>query len=232
MNLSERCSNVALEIENRNKLRREVREADAFTQRLEDLREIRSDLAQQIDKAAVLRGKGISLGKTGTSVVALSVLREWKANFVKDSAETIKDYSRLKRSIDKVRKDVAQAVEKVLEAVDQDLPSIDESFLRQVETIPSYVGQVARIRERRDALKGKPLRAMSPQELQQFLGRRDELKNLADQLNPKEFPKEVLEFFKAARRGGASLEQFTDSVKKWLADKKQLKNVRLILTQN
>ena len=232
MNIPERCRHLGLEIERRSQLRREAKDAQVFADRLRDLQSIRSDLVVQIEKAAALRSKGISLGKTGTPTTALLVLSEWETKFVKDAAETIKDYSRLKRSVEKVRKDLTQAIENALDAVDHDLPTIDEGFLRQVEAIPSYVSQVARIRERRDTLKGKPLHSMSPSELQDFLGRRDELKNLADQLNPKEFPKDVLDFFKAARRGGASLEQFTDSVQKWLADRKQLKNVRIILAQS
>lgn len=232
MSLPERCRDVGVEIERRNKLRRDEKEADTFRQRLQDLRSIRVEVGLQLEKVKTLRSKGVSVAKTGSQSIALAVLNEWEKDFIADPAETIKDYSRLKRSVEKVRKDVTQAVEAALDAVDRDLPTIDESFLRQVEVIPSYTAQVARIRERRDVLKGKDLQSMSANELEQFLGRRDDLRKLADQLNPKEFPKDVLDFFKATRRGGASLDQFTASVQKWLADRNQLKNVRIIVTQS
>jgi hypothetical protein len=232
MSLPERCRDVGVEIERRNKLRRDDKEADAFRQRLQDLRSIKVDVGLQLEKVKTLRSKGVSVAKTGSQSLALTVLKEWEKAFVADPAETIKDYSRLRRAIEKVRKDVTQAVETALDAVDRDLPTIDESFLRQVEVIPAYTTQVAHIRDQRDVLKAKDLRAMSASELNQFLGRRDDLRKLADQLNPKEFPKDVLDFFKATRRGGASLDQFTASVQKWLADRNQLKNVRIIVAQS
>jgi hypothetical protein len=55
------------------------------------------------------------------------------------------------------------------------------------------------------------------------------VKTLADRLNPDEFPKEVREFFSAMRRGGAPLEKFTETVRQWLSDRDQLKNVRITL---
>jgi hypothetical protein len=232
MTLQERCRDVGVEIEHRNRLRRDEKEAEAFRQRLQDLRTIRVDVGLQFEKVKTLRSKGVSVAKTVSQSLALTVLTEWEKCFIADPAETIKDYSRLKRSIEKVCKDVTQAVQSALDAVDRDLPTIDESFLRQVEAIPSFAVQVARIRERRDVLKGKDLHSMSANELEQFLGRRDDLRKLADQLDPKEFPKDVLDFFKATRRGGASLDQFTDSVQKWLADRNQLKNVRIIVAQS
>jgi phage-related minor tail protein len=232
MTLQERCRDVGIEIEHRNKLRRDEKEADAFRQRLQDLRSIREDVTLQLEKVKTLRSKDVSVVETGSQSAALAVLKEWEKNFIADPTETIKDYSRLKRSFDKVRKDVTQAVQTALDGVDRDLPTIDESFLRQVEAIPSYAAQVTRIRERRDVLKGKDVHSMTANELEQFLGRRDDLRKLADLLNPKEFPKDVLDFFKAARRGGASLDQFTASVQKWLADRSQLKNVRIIVTQS
>jgi hypothetical protein len=70
---------------------------------------------------------------------------------------------------------------------------------------------------------------MTAPELEEFLDRRDALKQLADQLNPEEFPKEVLEFFKAARRGGAPLEKFTSSVQEWLSQQDLLTSVRIVI---
>lgn len=145
-------------------------------------------------------------------------------------SELGKSYGPTKRSVDAFRKGAEAAVEKAIDAVNRDLPNIDEGFLKQVEMIPAYVKQVASIREQRDRLsKGIDIHRMAAPELEQFLDRRDSLRVLADQLLPAEFPKEVLEFFKAARHEGAPLEKFTKSVQEWLEKRNQLRNVRVVV---
>ena len=129
-------------------------------------------------------------------------------------------------------KEVSTSKSKALELVNRDLPAIEESFLRQVEQIPGYVEQVANIRQRRDALlRNLDLQSMNAPSLAEFLDKRDQLRDLADQLKPDEFPKEVLEFFRATRQGGAPLEKFTSAVREWLEQRGQLKNVRVTMIQ-
>ncbi|HMI82568.1 MAG TPA: hypothetical protein VK550_00675 [Polyangiaceae bacterium] len=173
--------------------------------------------------------KGVTNTKMPDPTGALAALQEYQQTLADGSIESGKDYSRLKRSIDKVGKDVVAAVEKALESVQRDLPTIEEAFLKQVALIPAYASQVDRIRMQRDAiLAGSEPGKMAPNELASFLDRRDELRKLADELNPKEFPKEVLDFFRAARQqGGAPFEKLTETVRAWLQERDQLKNVRV-----
>jgi hypothetical protein len=172
----------------------------------------------------------VSLAKLSGTTAATDVLRELLIGLAMNATDTGKDYGRLKRSVEKMRKDLSGACEKALGAVNRDLPNIEESFLKQVEAIPAFSEKVARIRQQRDGLLcGQDPSSMSALELAQFLDKRDDLKALADQLNPDEFPKEVLEFFKAARYGGAPYDKFTVAVREWLKDRDQLKNVRVII---
>jgi hypothetical protein len=228
--LPERCRNVRAQIDRRNELRRAHHDAKAFRERTSEFLEIRGAVSLELAKAQVLKKKTVAVGKPPVVATALGLLNDCKSGLETNPTETSKDFGPLKRSLEKVRRDLSSAVEKALESVNRALPSIDESFLKLVELIPGYAMRVARIREERDRLhRGTDLKSKTPEELEQFLDRRDALRELADQLDPTEFPEDVLEFFKAARRGGAPLEKFTDSVQKWLSQRGLLKSVRVVI---
>jgi hypothetical protein len=230
MTLPERCRNLRAQIDERNELRRAHHEAKAFRERTTELLGIRTQVSSELAKLLVLKKKSVMIGKVPAITGALGPLEECKRGLAANPTESGRDFGLLKRSVDKVRKGLESAIESGLESVNRDLPSIEESFLKLVELIPGYLTRVARIREERDRLhRGTNLQSMSAQELEEFLDRRDALKEVADQLNPAEFPKEVLEFFKAARRGGAPLEKFTSSVQEWLLRRGLLTSVRVVI---
>ena len=229
MTIVERCNQLRQDIESRNTLRKAHNEAAAYRNRSEELREISGMLRSDFARIAVLKKALGSIQKLPVTSTAQQVLGELRATLVSDPAESGKDYGRFKRSLDKVVKDSGSAIDTALDSVKRDLPSIEESFLRQVELVPGHAEQVARIRRERSLLQdGTDLRSKTAAELEVFLNRRDELRKLADELDPGEFPKEVLEFFRAARRqGGAPLDKLTDEVRQWLSQRDQLKNVRV-----
>jgi hypothetical protein len=232
MTLLEHCRTVRFQIESRNALRVAHKEAEAFRNRAEELKQARDQIAAELERLIVLRDKGVAVVKPPIPSTARENLSEFSNRLATDTPDTGKDFGRLKRAVDKVAKEVAAAKSKALESVSRDLPAIEESFLRQVEQIPGYVEQVANIRQRRDALlRNLDLQSMNAQSLADFLGKRDQLRDLADHLKPDEFPKEVLEFFRATRQGGAPLEKFTSVVSEWLEQRGQLKNVRVTMIQ-
>jgi len=230
MTLPERCRNLRAQIDQRNELRRAHHEAKAFRERTSELLGLRTQVSSDLAKLLVLKKKSVAIGKVPAVTGTLGLFEECKRGLAANPNETGRDFGLLKRSVDKVRKGLESAIESALGSVNRDLPSIEESFLKLVELIPGYLTRVARIREERDRLhRGTNLESMTAQELEEFLDRRDALKQLADQLNPEEFPKEVLEFFKAARRGGAPLEKFTSSVQEWLSQQDLLTSVRIVI---
>ena len=230
MTLLERCQKVRAQIEQRNALHVAHKDAEAFRKRISEVFDMRKQLATELARLVVLQKKGVSVGKPPTPTSAVNLVQEVKNRLASNPGESGKDYGRLKRSIDKVHKDLSSVTEKALDAVNRDLPNIEESFLKQVELIPTYTMRVAHVREQRDRLlRGLDLKSMTADNLEQFLESRNALRALADQLNPDEFPKEVLEFFKAERQGGAPLDKFTTPVREWLAEKDQLKNVRVVI---
>ena len=230
MTLPERCRNLRAQIDQRNELRRAHHEAKAFRERISELIGLRTQVSSDLERLLVLKKKSVAIGKLPTVTGALELLEACSRVLAGDPTESGRDFGLLKRSLDKMRKGLESATESGLQCVNRDLPSIEESFLKLVELIPGYLPRVARIREERDRLhRGTDLESMNAQELGEFLDRRDALKELADQLNPAEFPKDVLEFFKAARRGGAPLEKFTASVQTWLSQQGLLTSIRIVI---
>jgi hypothetical protein len=230
MTLLQRCQNLRSQIEIRNELKRAHKDAEALRERTDELRSTKAEIVGQLEKLAVLRRKGANATRPPSPKAAIGLVREFIPALETKPTEIGKSYGQLKRALETFRKGVQSAAEKSIDTINKDLPSIDESFLKQVEMIPAYVKQVASIRDQRDRLlKGIDIRLMPAADLEQFLDRRDSLRALADQLLPVEFPKEVLEFFKAARHEGAPLDKFTETVRDWLEKRNQLKNVRVFV---
>jgi chromosome segregation ATPase len=230
MTLPERCRNLRAQIDQRNELRRAHHDANAFRERTGEFLRLRTQVSSDLARLLVLKKKSVAIGKLPALTGALEQLEECKRALAANPTESGRDFGLLKRSVDKVRKGLESAIESSLQSVNRDLPSIEESFLKLVELIPGHLSRVARIREERDRLhRGTNLESMTAEELEEFLDRRDALKELADQLNPTEFPKEVLEFFKAARRGGAPLDKFSASVQAWLSQQGLLTSIRIVI---
>jgi hypothetical protein len=232
MTVFERCKNLREQIVQRDSLRRADKEAEAFRARVSELRPVRAQLAADVERLEVLQRKGVAIIKPPLPTAALKILRDCESSLVTIPTESGREFGRLKRAIEKVGEDLRSAANKALDAVTRDLPTIEESFLKQVELIPARKDQVARIREKRDSLfkgKGLDLRSKTAEDLEQFLDKRNELRVLAEELNPDEFPKEVLEFFRAVRQGGAPLDKLTDGVREWLTARGQLKDLRITI---
>lgn len=230
MTLPERCRNVRAQIDERNKVRVAHQEADAFRLQLNDLHPVRLEIASELAKLMVFKKRSMLVNKPPAPTTAQNVLNECKGGLENNPDEIGKDFGSLKRSLNKVRNDVIKARDKALEAVSRALPNIEESYLKQVEMIPAYKSRVEQIRLERDRLQqGTNPSVMSAQQLEYFLDTRDSLRQRAEALKPEEFPKEVLEFFSAARRGGIPLERFSSSLKEWLSQRDQLKNVRVTI---
>jgi hypothetical protein len=228
--LPERCRNVRAQIEQRNTLGRAHQEAEAFRVQLNDLQPVRLEIGAELDKLGVFKKKAILVTKPPIPATARAALAECQQALATKPKEIGKDFGKLKRAVEKVRKDVVHAREKALEAMSRTLPNIEESYLRQVELVPGFKIRVERIRQKRDDLQqGTNPSAMTAAQLERFLDQRDSLRKEAEELKPEEFPKEVLDFFSAARREGIPLEKFTSSLKEWLSERGQLKNVRVTI---
>ena len=228
MTVLDRCTTVRSQIQTRNILKLAYKNAETFRERATELKELRASLDAAMSRLDVLKARDLLPRVVPSPAKAATVVARCQEGLAANPNEIGSDYGLLKRALGGLTKDLLGVVDKVIEAVERDLPSVDEAFLKQVELIPGYQGKVLGIRQQRQAfLQGADPRR-SAEALEQFLDRRTELRALADDLKPSEFPTEVLDFFKAGRQGqGAPLERFTDGVKKWLNERGLLKNVRV-----
>ncbi len=228
MTVLDRCANIGSQIQQRNDLRRAHMDAEVFRELAGELKSIRDVVEDAIERVVVFRTKDVAVAKPPSPDAVMRVLAECQAKLAVKPVESGRDYGRLKRSVDKFGKDLLGIAEKALKSVRQDLPTVEEVFLKQVEVIPGYADRVSRIRQQRDALLNGNDPCFSAESLEQFLDHREALRRLADDLKPDEFPKEVLEFFKAGRRGGgAPIERLTPSVRQWLSDRDLFKYLRV-----
>jgi hypothetical protein len=230
MTLPERCRNLRAQIAERNRLKAAHHEADAFRRQFNEINDARTQITAEVAKLLVFKKRAILVNKPPSPIVPKTILAECKQQLAANPNEIGKDFGRLKRSLEKVRKDLVSVRDKTLEAVNRTLPNIEESYLKQVEVVPGYESRVCRIRQERDRLQqGTIPSSMTAAQLDHFLDQRDALRQHAEELQPQEFPKEVLDFFSAARRGGIPFEKFTSSLREWLSERGQLKNVRVTI---
>ncbi len=227
MTVLDRCTTVRRQIQALNILKLAYKNAETFRERATELKDLREGLDDGVARLEVLKARDL-LPRVPSPAKATAVVARCRGGLAANPTEIGADYGLLKRALGGLTTEVLGVVDKVLEAVQRDLPSVDEAFLKQVELVPGYQGKVLSIRQQRQTfLQGTDPRR-SAEALAQFLDRRTELRSLADDLKPSQFPAEILDFFKAGRQGqGAPLEKFTDSVQQWLKERDLLKNVRV-----
>ena len=223
----DRCTSIRVEILKRNELRLAHKSSEGLRERASELRDIRETVTSALESVAELKAANVTVTKLPSPIAVLAILRECQTTLADSPGESGKDFGRLKRATKKLAQDIQDIVKKAVETVKRDMPAIDEAFLRQVEAIPGYATSVTNIRQQRDALLSGGDPYLSAGALKQFLEKRFALSALADGLAPTEFPKEILDFFRAARQGGASLDKLTETVSSWLAERDLLKNVRV-----
>lgn len=229
MTVQERCERLRRSIGKHDQIRRAHKDASAFTARAVELKETKDDFAFTLSKIAVLRENNVNTGKEPDPTTALALLEQCARDIRGDSEDLGRVYGSFKRSVSALLTKLQAGVGRGIEAVEHELPKVDETFLSQVELVPGLRAQVAAIREKRDRLlKGKSLNEMTVSELRNFLQQRDQLKKDADNLDRVDFPKEVLDFFKAARQGdGAPYGKFSSTVEQWLKARQLLDRIRL-----
>lgn len=231
MTVLERCTFVRSQIDALNAIKKAYKNAATFRERSAELKTLREDFDEAVSRLEVLRARDLLPRNTPSPTKALTIVARCHEGLEANPNEIGADYGNLKRALGGLtKKGIIGTVDAVIDAVQRDLPALDEAFLKQVESVPGYEIRVARIREQRQALRGADPK-QSAEALGHFLDRRKELRALADDLNPSEFPADVLEFFRVSRQErGAPLEKFTNSVHEWLKERGLLKNVRVTVS--
>jgi hypothetical protein len=224
----ERCAILHERIQKRDAIRLSYRQTEVFRVRASEVRAAREEFDAAVARLRVLKARELLPRDVPSPERSAAIAQRCLTGLRADPTEIGNDYGHLKRSMEALTNNVLRAVDRRIDDVQRDLPSVDEAFLKQVETVPGFQAKVQSIRLRRQALLDGGDPRQSAEALARFLDTRKELRALADDLTPDEFPTEVLEFFRASRQGqGAPLEKFTGVVREWLAARGLTQYVRV-----
>jgi hypothetical protein len=230
MNVLERCQLLRTEIDKYETLTRVDDDARVFRQRAQEIGSVRENIRIWIAKRAVLAARNSGVAPLPSLSKHIALVRDYRESVASSPQDAGKVYVQLKRTLTKLATDTSEAVAAAIATVKAEMPSVEEPFLKAVERIPGYEEKVARIRAERAlvTLNAAP-QDLGPDQLAQFLDARGRLQSLADELRPAEFPREVLEFFQALRRGGLPVDRLTDVVRGWLDAHGLLNRLRITL---
>lgn len=216
-------------ISERNNLLRSHKDAEGIRARVHEFAELRSVLALRIEQRAILAQHSVVSDKVRDPDQLVETLEDSARQLSQNYDEASRQLRKLKRALGTASNHLTSVVTKALQDLKGGIPASDEVFLKQVELIPTYAAKIAQIRADRDAILSGNDPLSSADALKHFLQHLGTLKAASDALDPKEFPKDVLKFFKAARHGGARLDDFTPTVRDWLAAQNLLKHVRVTI---
>ena len=101
-----------------------------------------------------------------------------------------------------------------------------DNFLNLVGSIPDRADSVRQFKEICNRWQEFPL-PESAERMEAAHTLSQSLKDHATELNPDDWPQDVLAFLEQAQRGGAELDLFTESVRQFLKDKNLLRNIRV-----
>lgn len=241
MSVVERSRQLLGRIQNYERFKESTSKADKFREYAQILSPLREQLeANRLRVEALLHHQATlsraelqpieKLPKPAPVLESLAVVRT-KLTTNPESLKEGREFTTFKKRFERFAIEAGDIVRDVIDAVKKGIPSVDKAFLEQVAGIPAYRDKVDEIRAMRAELDGGDVATAGAALLDAFLTRRAALRKLTDELNPVEFPKPVLDFFRAARRKqGADLDDLTDEVKTWLKEHGLLDRLRLFFT--
>ena len=221
----------------------------AMTARVKQARDGQSKASELAERRGELEAAQLALTQEAMSTATLVGRGELTAEALPDGAKILEsvtrvrarlladpktltagsDYKRLLTRIEKLQSDVSSVNTTAWQGVVQRHLGGNEGFLRQVEQVPGQANAVEQIRDARDQLKTVAKQIPRDDEgYGHFLDLSATLQERLALLDPEDFPREVLTFFRRAQSpSGAPLDLLTDAVRDWLAARGLLDRVRV-----
>src|SRR5690348_7408539 len=100
--LVERCQEIRRTLSRHGDLRRDHKEAEAFRNRLLELRELREAVEGELERVNVLNGKGPAAGRIPSPTTALAALASYVERLRTPEADAGKEFGLLKRAAGKL----------------------------------------------------------------------------------------------------------------------------------
>ncbi len=232
MTIVEVCDEVLAKVNELHARQEAHSDAEKYRTRKDELVPLRVSLAEDLARSRILRKKGVSLAKFKMHPNVLATGEEFLSTFEDPELGQKNTYGRFRSGLSKTSEAFRDAIKETIDALESPLGSVEEPVLKQLETVPALMHKIALVRQKkREYEAAASQKHRTPTDLDVFLTRRAELLLLGDELKHENLPSEVLEFFRAVRSNQASIDKLTDTVRAWLVQNDQLKDLRIIMVQ-
>jgi hypothetical protein len=232
MTILEVCDEVLARVQELHSRQEAHSDAEKYRTRKDELAPLSGSLHDNLARVRVLRAKGVALPKFKIPPNILATSEEFLSTLEDPELGQKNTYGRLRTGLNKTSDALQDAIKEAIDELESPLGAVEESVLKQLETIPAFKHRIATVRQKKEEYERAFLgKFRTPSDLDVFLARRAELLLLADELKHEDLPPEVLRFFRAVRLNQASIDTLTDTVRTWLAQHDQLKDLRITLVQ-
>ena len=230
MTILEVCDEVLTKVKELHSREQAHSDAEKYRTRKDELAPLSVSLNGDLARSRTLHAKGVPLSKFKMPANVLTIAEEFIATLEDPELGQRNTYGRLRTALNKTSEAVQDAIRDAVDKLEGPLGAVEESVLKQLETVPAFKHKIATVRQKKEEYqRAFSQRFRTPNDLDVFLTRRAELLLLADELKHEDLPPEVLKFFRAVRLNQASIDTLTDTVRAWLAQHDQLKDLRITI---
>jgi hypothetical protein len=230
MTILEVCDEVLTKVKELHSREQAHSDAEKYRTRKDELAPLSVLLNGDLARSRTLHAKGVPLSKFKMPANVLTIAEEFIATLEDPELGQRNTYGRLRTALKKTSEAVQDAIRDSVDKLESPLGAVEESVLKQLETVPAFKHKIATVRQKKEEYQRTfSQRFRTPNDLDVFLTRRAELLLLADELKHEDLPPEVLKFFRAVRLNQASIDTLTDTVRAWLAQHDQLKDLRITI---
>jgi hypothetical protein len=206
--------------------------AEIASEKARHLNELREALTLHRERGRVL---GLRKDAIAWPNIATDVLDAFEAVLAPahDPSEPTVEaaYKVLVQTITPVAADAKAIVEPLIEEERAMLTKIDRSELEAWKTMhadPAAIDAAIAELERLLKMPKKEWLKLSPPGLEKTLKAKAKVLRIVDKIMAYEMPAEVQTFLHHAKEGGAAVEHFSETVRSWLASRKQLARIRIV----
>jgi len=230
MTIIEVCDEVLRKVKDLDSKEEAHSDAAKYRTRKDELAPLSVSLGNDLARSRILRAKGVQIPKFKMPPNVLAMAEEFLSTLEDPELGQKNTYGRLRAALNKTSEAVQDALKNAVDKLESPLGAVEESVLKQLETVPAFKHKIAAVRQKKEEYqRAFSQRFRTPNDLDVFLTRRAELLLLADELKHEDLPPEVLKFFRAVRLNQASIDTLTDTVRAWLAQHDQLKDLRITI---
>jgi stalled ribosome alternative rescue factor ArfA len=230
MTILEVCDEVLVKVKELHSREEAHSDAKKYRTRKDELAPLSVSLTDDLARSRILRAKGVPIPKFKMPANVLTIAEEFLSTLEDPELGQRNTYGRLRTGLERTSEALQGAIKDSVNKLESPLGAVEEPVLKQLETVPAFKHKIEMVRQK----KGEYERAASqkfrtPPDLDAFLTKRSELLLLGDELKHEALPPEVQEFFRAVRSNQASIDKLTETVRKWLAEHDQLRDLRIII---